>query len=229
MKKRPTFAMDDCAAVYLIEVKVKSHNSEMWQRIQNDLLLDDVVSSEESLLRRDAVDSVLKHAADQIDATATAESDFRIVWLSFDGHDQDLRWNQVLATFYGIVYTLPRHGSTTSADHCYYFDYSTAYSCPKIDALVISDGRHLQVCLNNFSPRYEAIKLTGIVAELQSRNGVIDPPKLAEDGIALVLRSNVSRRNEIDVVRALQQQEGIEVTPIRMKRHSAYASVGPKP
>ena len=220
-------AMDGEDWRYYVEVKVKSHDPEKWEGVGSELETNDIAERDESLHRRDAVANVLKRADEQLRATAKSENDFRIVWLGLSGHDTDVRWNQVLATFYGIVYVSPRGTPRTAADHCYYFDHNIAFSSPHIDALAICDGDNFQFCLNEFSPRYELLKQSRLCSCLKDLGAINDPPELSQSGVAILLRSGISRSHENDVIEALRQQEGVFYTPIRLRRYSVYSAVRP--
>lgn len=203
------------------------HSEEFWQGVCSDLQDGEIAVTEETLHRTEAVADVLKYACKQLAATVTSDDAFRIIWVSFDGHDQDLRWNQVLATFYGIKYVSPRglRSPKSNADYCYYFDYSVAHSHSNIDALAICDGDNFQFCLNEFSPRYALLKATRFHALLQELGAILDPTALVRDGIAIALRSTISRSDKAIVEAALSEQEGADYISFDLNRHAVHASV----
>ncbi len=218
-------AIADDGKCWLIEVKEKSHDENDWSQLQSQLLSNECVARSESHHRRNTIAGIFEDANKQLTITATGPEDFRIVWIGFDGHDIDLRWQQVFATFYGAVYISSLLPHRTSHETCYYFDHSASFAYPEIDALVICDGNSLQFCANEFSTRFKSLRESQFYRDLDRDGAVHDPLAMAEKGVAVLLRSDVTRSNEELVLKALELQEGVKYAHVRIKRHSVYSAI----
>jgi hypothetical protein len=119
----------------------------------------------------------------------------------------------------------PRMPDTTA---CFYFDYSAAFNMPTVEALILTDRKNLQVCLNEFSHRAAEFRQSPLCREFVELDGVIDPVAMAVDRRIIACRSTVSRKSESEVLAALQEQTGVLYTTIRLNRHTVSAATHPQ-
>jgi hypothetical protein len=174
------------------------------------------------------VDGILKKARKQVNATPDAREAFRLVWFHADGIDHDARWKKAYSTFYGRVYLFPKSGATNDVVECFYFDWTASHAMPSIDALVLSDDSYAQLCLNEFSTQRAAFRRTSLYRRFADASSVVDPVALASAGSIIACRFEGSRKNEADIIRALESQTGTKYDVIRFAQHSAAATVDPR-
>ena len=89
---------------------------------------------------------------------------------------------------------------------------------PNVDGLVILEGRDLQLCLNEFSPRYEAFKLSKLVTAFGT--AVYDPSLFDGSGGRIALRSKVPRKDETVILEAVFQQTGVHYMRVNLNRYT---------
>lgn len=94
---------------------------------------------------------------------------------------------------------------------------------PSVDAMVVTDGKSLQLCLNEFSPRVSRLAKTNLCRRCSG--AVVDPRQVISEGSSIGLYSEVSRRDEEVVLAELQRTTGVLFTALRPTRHSVSALV----
>ena len=139
-----------------------------------------------------------------------------------------MKYRQAFATFYGYVHLLPMYPNNhLSTKECFYFDYNAAFDMRDIEALILTDGKQLQFCLNEFAHRADDFRSTKLFREFQSRDGIYDPRVLEAAETVIACRFDFPRNDENATARALQEQTGILYSPIRLNRYAASAAVQP--
>src|SRR5581483_10228453 len=99
-----------------------------------------------------------------------------------------------------------------------FFDYNAAFDMPDVEALIICDGKQLQICVNEHAPRADEFRKSDLA---RAFGEIYDPAALEKEGAAIILRFD-GPRNDDNVKRsALQKQTGIDYTPIRLNRYGA--------
>jgi hypothetical protein len=99
---------------------------------------------------------------------------------------------------------------------------------PSVVALILTDQKQLQVCLNEFSHRADEFRQSPLCKKFVELDGVTDPVALEANGQIITCRGAVSRKNEADVITALQAQTGILYSTIRLNRHTVSAATYPQ-
>ncbi len=226
-EKRADLRATDNDSTYLIEVKQRLDDPQLFRGHAQRMARGEVVARRAPTAHNNATSKILKHGRAQLEATPGPSDAFRLIWLHAGGIDRDLRWKQAFSTFYGRVHLLAKDPPGQNVIQCYYFDYSAARSMRSLDGMVLSDDRGLQLCLNEFSSRIDRFCGTALYRRFAKDNSVVDPRKLAANGDILVCRSETPRKSDEDVLKALHEQTGVLYTVIRFSQHSASTMVGP--
>ena len=223
--KRADLRATDDTSTYLVEVKHKLDDSDLFRDHAERLAHGEIVSSSALTTHNNRISAIIKHGRDQLDRTPGPPDAFRLIWFHADGIDRDLHWKRAFATFYGRVHLWPKEPPGEDVVECYYFDYSAAWSFPSVSAMVLSDDQGLLLLLNEFSKHTDRFCHTAFYSRFVSNNAVVDPRRLAANGDILVCRSDVPRKNDDDVLNALRQQTGVLYIVIRFSQHSASVMV----
>lgn len=217
--------VNDEESVYLVEVKEK-FEAESVAAVRTACLLRGEVFEESDLLAHDnRISGVLRDARDQLDKTPKNLGTFQLIWFHAGGLDAEVKYRQAFATFYGevpLIAIQPRRSETKT---CFYFDYSASFAMPTVAALILTDSRQLQLCLNEFAESADAFRATRLYRNLLALDGVIDPVALASAGQIIACRAMMRRRDDGEIVKALQEQTGTLYLPIRLTMHACSAAV----
>ena len=208
-------------------MKDKLEGESQAQERQEILAHGDLYKQSDWLAHNNRISGILLDARTQLKETPQAAGTYQLIWFHATGVDSDLKYRQAFATFSGLVPLIalnPREQGTTD---CFYFDYSAAINMPTVDALILTDSKTLQVCLNEFSHREAEFRETRLCRTFLEMDGVIDPVAMASEGRIISCRADVSRRNDEDIIKALQQPTGVEYSPIRLTRHAYSMAVMP--
>jgi hypothetical protein len=211
----------DRDSTYHLEVKEKFESPADAQVRQDYLLGGEVYSEVDKLSHDNRISGILRDAQKQLDQTPKDGDTFQLIWFHADGIDADLKFRQAFSTFYGDVPVIAGNETT----HCFYFDYSAAFAMPSVEALILSDRKQLQFCLNEFSVRAGEFRQSRIFHKFDALGGLFDPQKIVSDGIAIACRATIPRKNDHETARALQDQTGVKYTPIRLNRYTSSAMV----
>lgn len=211
----------DSELTYHVEVKEKFESAADADVRREQLMAGEVCWQTNKLSHDNRISGILRDAQKQLDQTDKDHSTFQLIWFHADGVDADLKYLQAFATFYGDVPV----SSGRETTHCFYFDYSAAFVMPSIEAIVLSDHKQLQFCLNEFSPRAGEFRQSHLCRKFDSIGGVFDPQQIVRDGLAIACRATIPRKDDHETARALQEQTGLKYTPIRMNRYTGSAMV----
>lgn len=222
-ERRADLRAVDRSSSYIIEVKHKLDDFELLRDHSERMANGEVVLRSEPLSRNNRIDAIFKSAQEQLEKTPRSADEFRLIWFYADGIDRNLHWKRAFATFYGFVQLVALDPPSNNIADCFYFDFSAAWAMPGVDAMVLSDASQLQLCLNEFSNRIDDFTRTDFYRRLSS--GVVDPRNLCAKDSIIALRSDVSRKHEDIVLKALHNQTGVRYTPLRPIQHSASAKV----
>jgi hypothetical protein len=208
--KRADLRVADGERVYHIECKDKFDASDIPNAGAGEFF-----RRKDPLTHNNTISGVLHKAHGQLRETPKTEGTFQLIWLHAE---TDLQWRQVFATFYGNVPLSALYPHRDKSTECFYFKNSAAFAMPDVEALILTEGLALHICLNEFSARRTEFLATRLFQTLSS--GAIDPVTLETDGKIIRLRSNVSRKDEQVVIAALKAQTGIDFVPIPLTRYS---------
>jgi hypothetical protein len=220
--------VSDGESNFLIEVKDKWEGEEVAEDRRDQLGRGEIYYQDDPLSYSNRISGVLREAQKQLDRTPKCEGTFQLVWFHATGVDADLIYRQAFATFYGIMDLIPLSPrDRNSTDTCFYFRHNEAFNMPDVEALILTDKGQLQVCLNEFSARNKEFRQTQLCRKLFDLGGVIDPVALASRGEIIAFKTRISRKNEQEIIKALQEQTGTLYTSIILNRHAASAAVMP--
>jgi hypothetical protein len=214
--KRADLDVDDGETQYIVEIKEKLDTG---SQIQCSVLSEDDLTinvGREPHLRSNRLDGVLKYGAGQLNETPSQDDAFNVLWLYSDGANSDMTIRRALYTFYGVATLIPLSPRGDGVN-CVYFDYCTAFSMPSVSGLIVVEKDALQLCLNEFSRSYHKFKTSKLVHELGG--AVYDPANFEDAEGTIVLRSDLSRRNEQDVLDELERITETRYTRIQMNRY----------
>ena len=125
---------------------------------------------------------IYQNARKQLDATPKADGTFQLIWFNATGVDVDLKARQALSTFYGNVPLFARVPNNGHQPECFYFDYSAAFNMPTIDALILSESKSIQLCINEFSTRANDFRQSAMYQKFTELGGIIDPTAMEARG-----------------------------------------------
>lgn len=221
--RRADLRAADASSTYLIEVKQKLDDKDALEADSRGMASGSVARHFDPLSRNNRVDAILRDARDQLDETPKSNDDFRLLWFAANGVDCHVYWKRAFATFYGFVQLISLNPPSSRIVDCFYFDYSAAWSMPTVDAMILVDHDKLQLCLNEFSPRLDAFRASGLCQRLS--RAVVDPKRLLTENSIIALHSDISRKNEDVVLDELFRQTGVRYKTLRPQHDSASVMV----
>lgn len=223
-QKRADLVACDESSRYIIEVKHRLEDESQRKDRIAKLNRGEVVSTTEPMTHSNRIDGILRSGLKQIDQTPESDSTFNLLWFHAEGMDADLKMRRARNTFYGLVHLIPLERNAESLQ-CFYFDYATSSRLPSVNGLVIDDGKGLELCLNEFATTAEAFRSSSLVAKLS--RAVIDPREMESHADAMVLRSDVKRKDDSTVLAEIERLTSKRYTVIRISRHASSAAVFP--
>lgn len=210
-------------SIYHIEVKDKVESEEQAEERRKALAGGELYEQMDPLAYNNRIRGIFHDARKQLNATQKAPGTFQLIWFHATGIDADTKYRQAFATFYGYVHLSPLypHNQLPSLE-CYYFDYNAAFDMRDVEALIVCDGKQLQVCLNTHAPLGDEFRKSDLA---RAFGEIYDPAVLEADGKAIICRFDGPRNDENVTRRALQIQTGIDYTPVRLSRYAASAAM----
>lgn len=208
--KRADLHVKDGTHAYHIEAKDKFESQNIPAASQ-----DDFYRREDPLTYNNTISGVLRHAHKQLNETPKADAPFQLIWVHAGS---DLQWRLAFVTFYGHQYLRAVWPRGAKCVKCFYFTYYAAHSMPDVEALILTEGNSLNLCMNEFSRRrdeFRSSRLYEVFSEEQ-----IDPVAMETAGEIIACRVNISRKNPQDVLRVLKEQTGVDYEPFTLTRYS---------
>lgn len=216
-QKRADLAVNDGDQEYVVEVKEKvDTGSQLTAAVLTELGPGRQITHE-PYAPSNLLDGILKQGRKQLAATPSGGDALRLLFVLFTGPNASMFVHRTLYTFYGVQDILPPHGQGEGLN-CVYFHNSFSFSSPGVDGLLVAEHKNLQLCLNEFSPRCDALRQSRLGAKM--RGAVYDPATFGTDAGKVVLRSSISRTNEADVLDELERMTGIRYRTITLNRYN---------
>lgn len=209
MEKRADLHVNDGTHTYHIEAKDKFESQDSPAASQ-----DDLYRRKDPLTHNNTISGVLRDAQKQLSQTPKKNATFQLIWLHAGS---DLQWRLAFATFYGHMHLSARWPRGAKSVECFYFTYNAAHLMPDVEALILTEGEGLHLCLNEFSPRRDEFRSSRLYEVFSE--GEIDPVAMEAAGKIIACRENISRKNPRDVLRALKEQTGVDYEPITLTRY----------
>ena len=215
--KRADHDVTDGEDQYIVEVKEKLITDSKARVITMGDAEKPVRATREPHSRSNRLDGILKHGRKQLENTPSSDAAFKLIFLNSYGHGADMVFRRALFTFYGVRNLIPDRDDYDSVN-CVYFDNSFAYSAPTVDGLILGEDDGFQICVNEFSPKHDAF-LDSLMVE-RFGNAVYSSKKFEEDDDIYVLRSDISRKNENDVLAEIARLTGRTYRTMELNRYS---------
>ncbi|MEX0937900.1 MAG: hypothetical protein WDZ59_08555 [Pirellulales bacterium] len=225
--RRADLLVRDESSSYLIEVKEKRDSPADVLNRKECFESDEVYEQVDPLSRDNRISGILRDARKQLTETPKENEAFQLIWFHASGVDSDLKFRQAFATFYGHVDLRAVQPPSAESVPCLYFDYSLAVDMPEIDALILLDKKHIQVCVNEFSHRIEDFRRTQLFRTFDELRGVFDPAQMINEKKCIACRFELPRRDDRKICQALREQTGVLYDSIRLNRYSFSALAKP--
>lgn len=223
--KTPDFCVTIDSETYLIEVKEKLDNPSTKKEMLSYLEDGELFETSLSLESTGSIEKILSIANGQIKEAINDESYFLITWIHCSGmHDKAIE-EQIISTIYGSKYLWDNSEKGITA-RCYYFGHSRFFRYKNtLDAVIITNKDNMmQLCLNNYSPRYEKIKESKLAQVFIE--GLLDPFVLDAEGKGFLADTDIDRNDErkiLDYLETKYNSDNLIVFP--MDYHSVTALV----
>jgi hypothetical protein len=148
--KRADLHVKDGTHAYHIEAKDKFESQDTPAASQ-----DDFYRRKDPLTHNNAISRVLRDAQKQLSQTPKADATFQLIWFHAES---DLQWRLAFATFYGHQHLSAVWPRGAKSAECFYFTYCAAHSMPDVEALILTEGDGLHLCMNEFSRRRDEFR-----------------------------------------------------------------------
>jgi hypothetical protein len=213
---------------FLIEVKSKEDHPEFTAALERASDFE-IVPYEKQLQRSNTFGKIIREAVRQLEATPGSDQSFKCIWFRMIEALFSDAFNFMKATLYGTRHLLVRDQSGRfSHEICYYFDPNEFFKYPSLDAVVLDNGRGLELSVNTFTIRFPEFRRSVLYEVFESRHALIDPLKLEEKKEILVANTDVPRNDKDAVIKFIQEKYGIYVNPLEMKSMGAAILYTPK-
>lgn len=225
-EERADLLASDGVDEYVVEVKSKEVSAECENLIA-EAANSGLATLDRDITTRNRIDAVVKKADAQLAATPAAAGAFRILWVSCLSGDACFIHRQFERTLYGDrdVMLHDGHGKALLRSvPCYYYDFSSFYACPGIDAAILSGPDTGYLCVNDCSPRYEAFRRSRLYAFLPDR-AVLDPVRQEQVGEALRILGKIDRRDSTAKWKYLRDTYGYMTAPMRAVQFTGLLSL----
>jgi hypothetical protein len=210
--KRADLHVKDGTHAYHIEAKDKFESQDIPAASQ-----DGFCRREDPITHNNRISGILTYAKEQLSQTPKADATFQLIWLHAES---ELQWRLAFATFYGHRHLRAVSPRGAKPAECFYFTYNAAYSMPDVEALILTEGDSLHLCMNEFSHRRDEFRSSRLYEVFSV--GEIDPVAMETAGKIIACRADISRKNPQDVLRVLKEQTGVDYLPIALTRYSFW-------
>lgn len=225
-EKTPDFLATSGKEKYFIEVKEKGSNPELIKAKKSALDDGQLFEVAESIQPKSVLENIVRSGKKQIEIHVDDSSSFRILWIHCIGIAYDATKDQIEAGLYGTETVCDFSDAEATSKLCYYFRESQFYKYrEKIDAVIVSTKNgEGELYLNNYSPRFEDIRVSALAAKFGS--GTRDPISLVEAGNAYIIDAPLDRSNRDHVLAHLKAEIGSDkLQIINMKHFEAHVAV----
>jgi hypothetical protein len=205
-EKRPDAEIRGFDELALVEIKIKGDAEEEEAKRLLAFENNEVYFRQSPIVPGNTHAGVARDAARQLNAILKDGPHFRIAWISFAGPAANSSRTRFRSTLYGIRRLADLQNGT--GYDCHDFNDSSFFRLKEeLDAVVLESGEELQLCLNDFSPRYERFEASRIARVL--RAGINDPVVLERTGAILRVDSVTDRTSDETKLASLQRKYGL--------------------
>lgn len=222
--RTPDFEAHDKNSKYVIELKIKSDDSEERKKEAESLAQGEIVSSSIPIGPRNRLYGIVKEGVQQMMEHDPEHNAFHVIWLHSTGRDADLFNMRFRATLFGMQNLVSTERPNVIT--CYYFHESIFYSCrDELDGAILScfdeSGLKIQLCINTLSPNIQIFRESDLYKNLSK--GLCDPDLLHE---AIVADCDLDRKKIDEMMDYLRKKYKLNhLQTINMQRHSAMVAL----
>jgi len=160
------------------------------------------------------IETVLRDGYRQLrDFPDRDDSDFTLIWFITRkiGGVTVLVGSAAMPILYGIesLEGQTDDGNSFGPTSCYFFTESFFFKRKNLDAVVLHNDRSVELCLNPFSPRHNALNGTKVTAFFREHYSVVDPRQLETAGKCFIADCEISRQDTKGIVRYLKSKYGL--------------------
>ncbi|MCE9555332.1 MAG: hypothetical protein K8T91_18435 [Planctomycetes bacterium] len=205
-QRRADYSVTEPGAEYVTECKDK--DDPLFQKaLLKEARQKGMAVGAAGVFRTNTLSSVFKDAEDQVASTPAAPGAFRIVWFSSTGPGGDFVADQATRTLFGSVDVIPWPDMHHHLDAklCFYFGMNDFFRLRSLDAALVWNGKGIALCVNNYSPRYEAFKVSSLYRAFPNP---MDPVEEARLGRAYLLDADIDRRDQSAAQKAVCAKYG---------------------
>ena len=211
----------DC--VVLIEEKTKLDDQSLLDEKQEQFSKGKVCTSHIPLVRNNRLSGIVGKAASQLQSSSAMAHNFRLIWFTGAGTNAEAQYQQFIATVYGTTNIFEMNSNTYRC--CYFYRNSDFHRYKTIidgaiAACVTATTVNAKLCLNPLSPNYESLRDSPVASAFGT--AVVDPKATEANGTALILDTDIGRKNEQPLLDFLQEKYA---TKPLMKFDTGYSSV----
>lgn len=218
-QKTPDFFVHNGEEKYLIEVKEKESNPEISQGREKALSNGELYEIAQSIEPKTTLANIVRSGKRQIDSFVEDENTFRIIWVHCSGLAYSATKDQILSGIYGSETVVDWGNEGAFSGTCYYFNESQFFRYrDDIDAVIVScRNSEVQMCLNNHSPRYQALKSSSL--SVNFKQGLCDPLAQEEYGLAFIVDAPIDRSDTNAVLSFLKEKYNTEKLMVMPMNH----------
>lgn len=225
-EKRPDFSVTFNDESYIVEVKEKEdtpEHIELAKRISKNEIADISID----LVETGTIRSIISKAKKQIDTFAEDEEVFRVVWFVCKGMHHNAQEDIIFHSLYSSVpmWDLDNKIWEKTTPMCYFFGLHSKFYRYRneLDAVIIGNMEEGKLCLNPYSPRYEAIKKSHLFNSMSP--AIIDPIEEEQRGTAIIVDNHIDRSNVGEVYKHLYEKYGVNFKAFPLKYYSGFMKV----
>lgn len=205
-KKEADFLATFDGARVLIEEKTKEDDPAYLANRAAELGRGEIHAATLPIRPKGRLSGIVGEAAKQLQSSSNLAHDFRLIWFTATGVHAKGDYEQFMATLYGRTNIFEMNGA--GYRRCYYFRNADFFHrAAVIDGAVAAytDGETIsaKLCLNNLSPRYEALRSSPVLRPFGT--AVEDPVQFEADG-AFIADTDLDRKHEAPLLAYLQQK-----------------------
>lgn len=196
----------------LVEEKTKFENPETIATRHETLARGEVHGTVTGLTPNNRISGIIGKAAKQLRSTGSdVEHDARVVWFTATGFDREAKDHQAFNTLYGCTKSFDLDVSASLRD-CYFRYNSEFFRHNDLDGAYLLKADNgsgvIRLCLNPFGANWKALRDSPFTSKLV--NGLVDPVALESSGEAMIVDTDIDRRDEQALLGYLSGKYGIE-------------------
>lgn len=209
---------------YLVEAKDRDDDPRVNERRQEHFAAGKMFINSDPMSYDNNVCTALRDAQLQLNQTDKEPGTFQLVWFHGTSIDAEHKFQRLFKTFYGHSWLCPFDGGDSV--HCLYFNFNLAHEMRDVQALILTFGNDIRVCLNEFAPRIDEFRNSEL-CQLYTQGGVVyDPVEMVASGEYIACTANISRKDPEAVLDALEVQTAIRYRKLPELLHNTF-EIGP--